>query len=80
MPERFAREQQRTSKGTALNLNDEDDKRDDFDNDGLSLDDEDDDAMDRWDEAGRRFGGFEDEDEDDNDDEAGVTQKHIGGV
>ena len=53
MLERFTREKQRASRGTAFNLEDEDElthygqslsKLDDFDNAGLTLDDEDEDA------------------------------------
>lgn len=52
MLERFTREKQRASRGTAFNLEDEDElthygqslsKLDDFDNAGLTLDDEDED-------------------------------------
>ena len=53
MLERFTREKQRASRGTAFNLEDEDElthygqslsKLDDFDNAGLTLDDEDEDV------------------------------------
>lgn len=56
MLERFTRERQRASKGTAFNLDDEDElthygqslsKLDDFDNVGLGLDDDEDDGKSR---------------------------------
>ncbi|KAH9855079.1 Nop14-like protein [Lenzites betulinus] len=78
MLERFTRERQRASKGTAFTLDDEDDlthygqslsKMDDFDNVGLGLDDdEDEDQMDRRTVERSHFGGFGDEDEDEDDD------------
>lgn len=78
MLERFTRERQRASKGSAFNLEDEDDlthygqslsKFDDFDNAGLGLDeDEDEGQIDRDTVHKNHFGGFE-EDEDGDDDE-----------
>ncbi|VDB97100.1 unnamed protein product [Peniophora sp. CBMAI 1063] len=73
MLERFTREKQRASRGAAFNLEDEDElthygqslsKLDDFDNAGLTLDDEDEDVRGQIDEStvGRaHFGGFEDD-------------------
>ncbi|KZV76010.1 Nop14-like protein [Peniophora sp. CONT] len=75
MLERFTREKQRASRGTAFNLDDEDElthygqslsKLDDFDNAGLTLDDEDEDARGQIDGStvGRgHFGGFDDDEE-----------------
>ncbi|KAL0950116.1 hypothetical protein HGRIS_010113 [Hohenbuehelia grisea] len=77
MLERFTRERQRASRGTAFNLEDEDElthygqslsKLDDFDNVGLNIDksdDEDPGHLDRGIVAKTHFGGFDDEDEDD---------------
>lgn len=57
MLERFTREKQRASRGTAFNLEDEDElthygqslsKLDDFDNAGLTLEDEDEDVRGVW--------------------------------
>ncbi|KAI0776188.1 Nop14-like protein [Trametes elegans] len=79
MLERFTRERQRASKGTAFNLDDDDElthygqslsKLDDFDNVGLDLDSEDEGGqMDRRTVEKSHFGGFGDEDEDDDVDE-----------
>ncbi|KAH9943198.1 Nop14-like protein [Epithele typhae] len=76
MLERFTRERQRTSKGVAFNLEDEDElthygrnlsKLDDFDNVGLGLDDEEED--DAGPQAAKaHFGGFDDEVEDEDED------------
>ena len=75
MLERFTRERQRASRGTAFNLEDEDElthygqslsKLDDFDNAGLTLDDEDEDVRGQIDSStvGRaHFGGFEDDED-----------------
>ena len=85
MLERFTREHQRTSKGAAFNLEDEDElthygqslsKLDDFDNVGLGLDDEEEEDGGRIDKSTvqkSHFGGFEDgEDEDEDEDEVGI--------
>ncbi|KAG5648744.1 hypothetical protein DXG03_000091 [Asterophora parasitica] len=80
MLERFTKERQRASKGTAFNLEDEDElthygqslsKLDDFDNVGLGLDDDDEDAGQLDNEVVKRthFGGFEDEDDEDENEE-----------
>lgn len=81
MLERFTREHQRASKGSAFNLEDEDDlthygqslsKLDDFDNVGLGLDeDEEEDGgqIDRLTVQKSHFGGFEDNEGDDDEDE-----------
>ncbi|KAI0677280.1 Nop14-like protein [Trametes maxima] len=80
MLERFTRERQRSSKGTAFNLEDEDElthygqslsKLDDFDNVGLGLDDDDDDEgqMDRRTVERGHFGGFGDDEEEEDEDE-----------
>lgn len=83
MLERFVREKQRSSKGTAFNLDDEDElthygqslsKLDDFDNVGLNLDDEDEEVgqIDRSTVQRSHFGGFEDDEgEDEDEDEDG---------
>lgn len=79
MLERFTRERQRTSKGAAYNLEDEDElthygqslsKLDDFDNVGLGLDDEEEEdvgQIDRKTVQKSHFGGFDDDEEDDED-------------
>ncbi|KAK7696178.1 hypothetical protein QCA50_000829 [Cerrena zonata] len=85
MLERFTRERQRTSKGDAFNLEDDDElthygqslsKLDDFDNVGLNLEDEEEDMgmLDR-DTVGRsHFGGF-DEDEGSEDEDGQPERK-----
>ncbi|KAI0832695.1 Nop14-like protein [Trametes gibbosa] len=85
MLERFTRERQRASKGTAFNLEDEDElthygqslsKLDDFDNVGLGLDDdEDEDQMDKRTVERSHFGGFGDEDEDEDDEDEPARKK-----
>ncbi|KAI1796126.1 Nop14-like protein [Ganoderma leucocontextum] len=86
MLERFTRERQRTSKGTAFNLEDEDElthygqslsKLDDFDNVGLGVDDEDEDdgLLDRRTVEKSHFGGFGDEDEDEGDEDEPARKK-----
>ncbi|KAI0638448.1 nucleolar protein 14 [Trametes polyzona] len=86
MLERFTRERQRASKGTAFNLEDEDElthygqslsKLDDFDNVGLGLDDDDEDdgPMDRRTVESGHFGGFGDEDEDEGDEDEPARKK-----
>ncbi|KAJ7739866.1 nucleolar protein 14 [Mycena metata] len=79
MLERFTKERQRTSRGAAFNLEDEDElthygqslsKLDDFDNSGLRLGDEDDEESGQLnpDIVGKtHFGGFSDDEEDDPD-------------
>ncbi|KAJ7173755.1 nucleolar protein 14 [Mycena filopes] len=79
MLERFTKERQRTSRGVAFNLEDEDElthygqslsKFDDFDNSGLRLGDEDDEESGQLnpDIVGKtHFGGFSDDEEDDPD-------------
>ncbi|KAI0722399.1 nucleolar protein 14 [Cerioporus squamosus] len=87
MLERFTRERQRASKGTAFNLEDEDElthygqslsKLDDFDNVGLGLDDDDEEEgqMDKRTVERSHFGGFgEDEDEGDEDEDEPARKK-----
>lgn len=85
MLERFTREHQRTSKGAAFNLEDEDElthygqnlsKFDDFDNVGLGLDDEEEEDRGQIDNSTvqkSHFGGFGDEEEEDDDDEVSIS-------
>ncbi|KAJ7581043.1 nucleolar protein 14 [Mycena floridula] len=79
MLERFTKERQRASKSSAFNLEDEDElthygqslsKLDDFDNVGLTLDDDDDEETGRIDDEivkNVHFSGFDDDEEDDED-------------
>lgn len=78
MLERFTRERQRESKGTLFNLEEEDElthygqslsKLDDFDNVGLGLDDDDEDAgqIDSRTVQKVHFGGFDSDEEEDED-------------
>jgi len=82
MLERFTRERQRESKGALFNLEEEDElthygqslsKLDDFDNTGLGLNDDDEDAgqIDPRTVQKVHFGGFE-SDEDDDDEGVGI--------
>ncbi|TFK94236.1 Nop14-like protein [Polyporus arcularius HHB13444] len=86
MLERFTRERQRASKGTAFNLEDEDElthygqslsKLDDFDNVGLGLDDDDEEQgqLDKRTVERSHFGGFGDEDEGDEDEDEPARKK-----
>ncbi|KAF9266201.1 Nop14-like protein [Marasmius fiardii PR-910] len=87
MLERFTRERQRASKGSAFNLEDEDELThygqslaniDDFDNTGLALDDEDEEdegQVDREVVKHTHFGGFADEEEDHDDSEEPTRKK-----
>ncbi|KAI0722728.1 Nop14-like protein [Earliella scabrosa] len=86
MLERFTRERQRTTKGAAFNLEDEDElthygqslsKLDDFDNVGLGLDDDEEDGgqMDKRTVEKSHFGGFGDEDDDEEDDDEPARKK-----
>ncbi|KAF9450928.1 Nop14-like protein [Macrolepiota fuliginosa MF-IS2] len=82
MLERFTRERQRSSKGVAFNLEDEDElthygqslsKLDDFDNVGLGLDSEDEEESGQLDKeivSKMHFGGFGDEKDDDESEES----------
>ena len=86
MLERFTREHQRTSRGAAFNLEDEDElthygqslsKLDDFDNVGLGLDDEEEEEgggqIDKSIVQKSHFGGFGDEEsEEDDEDEVNI--------
>jgi len=83
MLERFTRERKRESKGALFNLEEEDElthygqslsKLDDFDNIGLGLDDDNEDAgqIDPRTVQRVHFGGFE-SDDDDGDDDEGVS-------
>ncbi|KAJ7506600.1 nucleolar protein 14 [Mycena galericulata] len=77
MLERFTKERQRTSRGAAFNLDDEDElthygqslsKLDDFDNVGLRLEDEEESGQMNGDVVGKtHFGGFSDDDDEDED-------------
>ncbi|TCD67264.1 nucleolar complex protein 14 [Steccherinum ochraceum] len=80
MLERFTKERQRASKGSAFNLEDEDElthygqslsKLDDFDRVGMTLNDSDEDEgmLDQRTVSKSHFGGFEDENEDDEEEE-----------
>lgn len=83
MLERFTKERQRSSKGVAFNLEDEEElthygqslsKLDDFDDVGLGLDDDDEEEngrgqLDRDIVRKTHFGGFGDEDEEADDDQ-----------
>lgn len=88
MLERFVREKQRSSKGTAFNLDDEDElthygqslsNLDEFDNVGLNLDeDEEVGQIDRSTVQRSHFGGFEDDEgEDDDEDEDGQVSTAV---
>lgn len=81
MLERFTKERQRASRGTAFNLEDEDDlthfgqslsNMDDFDGIGLALDDEEEDGprgqIDAQTVRRAHFGGFEEEEDDEQED------------
>ncbi|KAF7352288.1 putative nucleolar complex protein 14 [Mycena venus] len=85
MLERFTKERQRSSRGTAFNLEDEDElthygqslsKLDDFDNVGLRLEDDEETGQLAPDVVGKtHFGGFSDEDEDEDEDEQPERKK-----
>ncbi|KAL0070159.1 nucleolar complex protein 14 [Marasmius tenuissimus] len=88
MLERFTRERQRASKGSAFNLEDEDElthygqslsNMDDFDNTGLGLEDDDEDEgtgrIDQDVVKHTHFGGFDEEEEDEDDENEEPARK-----
>jgi nucleolar protein 14 len=89
MLERFTKERQRTSRGSAFNLDDDDElthygqslsKLDDFDNTGLALDEDDDEGAGHIDSrtvTSVHFGGFSDEEGSDEGSEVRCEVKNL---